>query len=67
MFFERQLEPIIAAELEAILSERRSGHVPAEPLDLGSVAPSGATRSATRAADASTTRLACTLMPRLCL
>ena len=36
--FERQLEPAIAAELEAILSEGRSGDVSAEPLHLWSVA-----------------------------
>ena len=30
--FERQLEPAIAAELEAILSEGRSGDVSAESL-----------------------------------
>ena len=35
--FQRQLEPAIAAALEAILSEGRSGHVSAEPLYLGSV------------------------------
>ena len=36
--FERQLETAIPAELEALLSEGRSGHISAEPLYLGSVA-----------------------------
>ena len=36
--FERQLEPAIAAELEAILSERWSGNIATESLNLKSVA-----------------------------